>query len=127
VSRKVERPPHFVFVVAFALLVVIPEGDLLLLLPLSVFDVTLQASEEPTVALATYSTQENIVISTEAVHSLIVNRAVERTPHFVFVIAFVLLAVIPEGDLLFALAVAVACFDVTPPEQIKSSVKPLRC
>jgi hypothetical protein len=54
VNHEVERPPYFVFVVAFVplvvafdllvvsfdLLVVIPEWDLQLLLPLSVFGVT---------------------------------------------------------------------------------------
>jgi hypothetical protein len=51
----VEKPPHFAFAVAVA------------------FDVVC-FSHPPT----------NIVISTEAVHSLIVNRAVERPPHFAF-------------------------------------------
>jgi hypothetical protein len=54
------------------------------------------------------------VISTEATDSLIVGRAVGRPPHFAFVVALAFLIVIPKGDLLFAIAIAVVCSHSQP-------------
>jgi len=95
VNRAVERPRissfavasvflavAFAFlVVAYAFLVVIPEGDLLLSLPLRLplsFIVIPHRLEGTPPPLPLFHTK-NIVISTEAVHSLIVNRAAERS------------------------------------------------
>jgi hypothetical protein len=71
VTGAAERPPHFVSAVAFVFvfLVVIPEGDLLLSLFL---------------LLPLLFMQKNIVISTEAGHSLIVTSAAERPAAFLF-------------------------------------------
>jgi hypothetical protein len=90
----VERPPYSVFALAFAFLVVIPEGDLLLSLSLQF--------------AAAFSFHTRNVISTEASDSLIVWCAVERPPYSVFAFAFAVLVVIPEGDLLLSLSLLLA-------------------
>jgi len=62
---------------------------------------------------------KKLVISTEAVHGLIVISAVERPPHFVFAVAFVFLVAIHEGDLLLS-CLCGCLFFCRQPEAIRS-------
>jgi hypothetical protein len=73
-------------VVAFAFLVVIPEGGSAVVLASAVARtfIVIPHRRKGTPPPLPLSTRKNHVISTEAVHSLIVNRAAERPPYFVF-------------------------------------------